>query len=400
MKKLTTCIFLLNCLVQQANAQINKGINFQAIARKANGLIVANKTIAIRLSIKNDSSLSAIEYQEIKSVTTNVLGLFTVMVGLPESNKIVSMGNFENIQWTTAEKYIQIEIDPEGTLLFESLGTHKINYVPFSFYADNVNAKNVAGIISITQGGTGVTNLKSLSTILNIEKVNNTPDSIKPITSAALLMINEKLKKIDTLTLSNRINQKLNKTDTLSLSNRINKKIETGDLSLAAIISGLGYTPARSEYGSFYDTAKQQTTISTATAVKFSSIQLSNNIGVVNNSTTNPTKITVTHAGTYNIRYTLQIIKSDAGNDEVSVWIRRNGSAYANTLTNYVIIGGAIKNNLTGSSFVELGDNDYVEIYFSVKNINTCLVGTLAQSSPTPSRPGTPAAAVTIHCLN
>lgn len=400
MKNSILCILLFSCLSQKANAQINKGINFQAIARKANGLIVANKSISIRLSIKNDSSVSAVEYQEIKSVTTNVLGLFTVIVGLPESNKIISVGTFENIQWTSSEKYIQIEIDPEGTLLFESLGTYKLNYVPFSFYADNVNAKNIAGTLNITQGGTGVTNLKALLTLLNIDKLNNTPDSIKPITSAEILLLNEKLKKADTVTLSNRINQKLNKADTLWLSNRINKKIEIGALSLADIISSLGYSPARSEYGSFYDTAKQQTTISTATPVKFSITQFSNNIGIVNNTNANPTKITVTHAGTYNVKYALQIIKSDAGNDEMSVWIRRNGSAYANTLTNYVIIGGGVKNNLTGSSFVDLGENDYVEIYFSIKNINTCLVGTLAQSSPTPSRPTTPAAAVTIHCLN
>ena len=400
MQKYTLCLLFLCCVIQQAISQNNKGINFQAIARKANGLIVANKTIAIRLSIKNDSSSNTIEYQEIKSVTTNVLGVFTVALGLPESNKIVSVGTFENIQWTTAEKYIQIEIDPEGTLLFEPLGTHKINYVPFSFYADNVNAKNVAGTLNITQGGTGVTSLKALSSILNIDKVSNTPDSLKPVTNAALLIINEKLKKADTLTLSNRINQKLNKADTVSLSNRINKKIDVGDVSLSDILSSLGYTPMRSEYGSFYDTAKQQASVSTATAVKFSMTQVSNNIGVVNNTNANPTKIMITHAGIYNVKYVLQIIKSDAGNDEVSVWIRRNGSAYANTLTNYTVIGGGVKNILTASLFVDLGDNDYVEIYFSVKNLNTCLVSTLAQSTPTPSRPGTPAATVTIHGLN
>jgi hypothetical protein len=111
-----------------------------------------------------------------------------------------------------------------------------------------------------------------------------------------------------------------------------------------------------------------------------------------------PTRITTSNAGLYNIKYTLQFIKSEATNDEVSVWIRRNSSAYANTNINFTIIGSGIKNTVSNSFFIELGDNDYVEIYFSVKNINTMLTS----SNPllTPSRPATPAAMITIQRIN
>jgi len=398
MKIIIFIVFAALTISAKTNAQSNKGISFQAIARKPNGLILPNKNIAIRLSIKNDSSASTIEYQEIKSVTTNVLGLFTILLGIEEAGKIVSMGSFENITWTSPDKYLQIEIDPEGGLVFENLGVQKINYVPFSFYADNVNAKNIAGVVSVKQGGTGVTSIKEIATLLSIDKVNNTPDSLKPINTYTMQALSEKLKKTDTLSISNRINLKLNKADTISLSNRINKKINSGEITHAEIIAGLGFTPTKVAFGNFFDSAKQQALVSVATPIRFSITHLSSDIAITNNTSLLPTRITVKYAGTYFIKYTLQLLKSDLATDEVSVWIRRNGSAYANTNLNYTVAGNNVKNILAAGYFVALGDDDYIEIYFSVKNTNSVLTGSLVQASP--SRPATPAVAVTIHSVN
>jgi hypothetical protein len=364
--------------------QTNKGINFQGIARDNNGYILANKSINIRISIKADTLSSKIEYQEITPITTSVLGLFTIVVGAYEINKIVAVGPFENINWSVAEKYLQIEIDTVGDLSFIYMGTQKINYVPYSFYADNVRAQNINGIIGLSQGGTGLDNLKDIKVLYNIDKINNTPDSSKPISNLALTAINDKLKKADTLSLSNRINLKLSSKDTISLSNRINNIA-----SLSVVY----------DYGSFYDTAKQAASaVSSATAIKFSYNGLLNNIAVQPNTSGQPTKITVVHAGVYKVSYAIQMIKSDIGVDEASVWIRRNGSAYLNTNTNFNIAGSNIKNLLTGNYLVDLDDNDYIELYFSVKNISSVATSTNAQASP--SRPATPSAYIILQKLN
>ena len=446
MKTIIFLFFAALTISPKINAQSNKGISFQAIARKPNGVILPNKNISIRLSIKNDPRISAIEYQEIKSLTTNVLGLFSIILGVEEQGKIISIGNFENIAWTSPEKYLQIEIDTEGGLVFEMLSVQKINYVPFSFYADNVNAKNIAGVVGVKQGGTGFTSIKEIAILLSIDKVNNTPDSLKPISYTTNIALNERLKKTDTLYLSNRINAKLNiadtiklskridtklntkdtsdlvdkidlklnkkdtsslsarinlklnKLDTISLSNRINLKINSGEITSAEIISGLGFIPAKVAFGSFYDSAKQQALVSVANPIKFSFTHLAADIAITNNTGLMPTRITVKHGGTYFINYTLQLLKSDIGADDVSVWIRRNSSAYANTNINYIVAGNNVKNILSATYFVELGDDDYVEIYFSVKNTNSILTGSLALTSP--SRPATPSAALTIHRVN
>lgn len=379
--------YLLGSITHQGFAQTtqtNKGINFQGIARDNNGYILPNKSINIRISIKADTLSSKIEYQEITPITTSVLGLFTIVVGAYQTNKIVAVGPFENINWSKAEKYLQIEIDTVGDLSFIYMGTQKINYVPYSFYAENVSAENINGVIGVTQGGTGLNNLKDIKVLYNIDKINNTPDSSKPISSLALTAINDKLKKADTLSLSNRINLKLSGKDTISLSNRIN--------SIASL--SVVY-----DYGSFYDTAKQAANaVSSATVLKFSFNGLLNNIAVQPNTSGQATKITVKHAGVYKVSYAIQMIKPDAGVDEVSVWIRRNGSAYLNTNTNFNIAGSNIKNLLTGNYLVDLGDNDYIELYFSVKNISSVVTSTTAQASP--SRPATPSAYIILQKLN
>ena len=376
--------YLIGSITNHAFAQTNKGINFQGIARDNNGYILSNKSINIRISIKTDTSSSKSEYQEITPITTNVLGLFNIVVGATETNKIISAGPFENINWSKADKYLQIEIDTVGDLSFIYMGTQKINYVPYSFYAENVSAENINGVIGITQGGTGLNNLKDIKVLFNIDKINNTPDSSKPLSSLALAAINDKLKKADTLSLSNRIHLKLNSKDTLSLSNRIN--------SIASM--SVVY-----DYGSFYDTAKQAASAtSSATALKFSYDGLLNNITVLPNTSGQPTKITVLHAGVYNVRYALQIIKTDIGVDEASVWIRRNGSAYLNTHTNFTISGSGIKNVLTGNYLVDLGSNDYIELFYAVKNINSIVTGSPTQTSP--SRPATPSVYIILQKIN
>ena len=225
-------ILLLFCfcsLSLTSYTQSNKGINFQGIARYSNGFVVADKTINLRLSILNDTIYKKVEYQEIKSVTTNILGLFTVVVGSYEIGKIITSSSFDNINWTNNEKYLMVEVDLTGDFSFITLGMQKINYVPFAFYADKVEAKNVVGILSLAQGGTGFTSIKDIKNNWQLDKVNNTLDSEKPASASVLALLNDKLNKTDTSSLSSRMNQKLNNSDTLSLSNRINLKLNKSD---------------------------------------------------------------------------------------------------------------------------------------------------------------------------
>lgn len=397
MKKTFYILFALG-LFNGVGAQNNKGIHFQGIARSESGMIIAKKQITLRISILTDTLSSNIEYQEIKSVTTNVLGLFYTDIGAEEAGKVITIGVFDLIQWQKEDKYLQVEVDPNNSLHFLQAGFEKINYVPYAFYAQE--AKMITSIVPIELGGTGVSNKIDILKSLGLEKVNNTPDSLKPASNAVNIGLNDKLKKTDTLFLSNRIHLKLNSADTLKLSNRINTKLNSLDTSgLSNRINALSNMIPKNYYCVFYDTAKQTAFTSTATPVKFNFKQIANKINITNNTANNPTRIVVLEAGIFQVNYHLQFIKSDAGADEIIVWFRKNSAAIAYTNNTYIIQGLGIKNTINNNFLLELDANDYIELFFSVKNVNTALQGTTSTTA-TPSRPATPAASISIYTVN
>ena len=155
----------------------------------------------------------------------------------------------------------------------------------------------------------------------------------------------------------------------------------------------------KNNYGFFYDTSKQTALVSTATAIKFNFQQITNKINITNNSANNPTRINFAESGIYQINYSVQFIKSDAGTDEVNIWFRKTNAAIANTNTTYAIQGVGVKNNIANSFLLELAANDYIELFFSIKNANSSLQGTVS-TTVTPSRPATPAASISIHAVN
>ena len=124
----------------------------------------------------------------------------------------------------------------------------------------------------------------------------------------------------------------------------------------------------------------------------------SNTATITNNTAGQPTRVTIQEAGVYKVFFKLQVIKLDIGNDELSIWIRKNNAAYPNTHQVFTIQGGAVKNSFIGNFFLDLGDRDYIEIFYSVRNAHAVLM-----SSPTlnsPSRPATPSAYLLIEKIN
>ena len=381
MKSLLLIYIIMSGIYIKGYSQIKAPIRFQGIARNEQGVLLADKQMNVRISLLKDSNEKRPIYQEIKSVKTNVLGMFFVELGQAEMGKVTTGTVFEAIEWDDSVQFIQVEIDPNNQLQFIQLGIQTISAVPYAFYAGIVQANHIKGVLTIEKGGTGVNNLKDLRAQLLIDKTNNTPDSLKPVSKAVTILINEKLNKIDTQILSNRINLKLNKQDTLSLSNRI--------ISLSTLI------PAASSYACLYDTSRQSAVANTATAINWSFSVVSKTITITQNSAGSPTRINNKEAGLYKIGYHLQCIKLDAGTEELSVWIRRNSAAYANTLSVYTILGAGIKNQVYGSHVVEMGENDYVEIIFSTRSTNVFLSSSPIQTNP--SRPATPAVYMTME---
>ena len=377
MRLITLAIIILLLLYNQMGlSQNHKGIAFQAAARTSYGVIMPNKKIQIRISILKDTLAEALLYQEIISVTTSPLGLFTILIGAAEPAKIITIGVFEKIDWTAGTYFMRVEIDPENNLQFIRIGQQQIQYAAYAFSADHVLAENVEGVLSIPQGGTGVNNLTAFKLALQMDKVNNIPDSLKILSKASIQALALKLDKKDTLSLSNRINQKLNK----------------GEMSASELALSLGFLPFETHFGAFSDTAKQVAIVNTATAVKWRDTIGQNQVSIGLNSSLDPTRLLVVKAGTYLVQYSLQVNNTQIANDEISVWIRRNGAAYPNSLRQFLTGAVGVKNIFSGQTIMVFGEDDYLELFFSVKHNQTQIFKTSALTNP--SRPAIPSAQI------
>ena len=377
MKSILLVFLILYCHIGMSQNQ--KGIAFQAVARTGNGVIMPNKLIQIRISILKDTTTEELLYQEIKSVTTSPLGLFTILIGNSEPAKIVTIGTFEKINWTAGTYFIRVEIDPNNHLQFIRIGQQQIQYTAYAFSADHLLAENLEGVLSIPQGGTGVNNLSALKLAMQIDKVNNVPDSLKILSKASTQALAFKLDKKDTSSLSNRINQKLNK----------------GEITSSELAIGLGFLPVEIHFGAFTDTARQTALINTATAVKWRDTVVLHQTAIGLNSSMDPTRILVVKSGTYLVQYSLQVSNTQVANDEISIWIRRNGAAYPNTLRQFLTGAVGVKNIFSGQTMMVFGEDDYLEIFFSIKHNQTQLLKTSNLTNP--SRPGSPSAQIMLY---
>jgi hypothetical protein len=399
---LTIIIVFLFCY-QIGLSQNQKGITFQAAARTSYGVIMPNKQIQVRISILEDTVSEELLYQEIKSVTTNPLGLFTILIGAAEPAKVITIGTFEKINWTAATYFIRVEIDPENHLQFIRIGQQQIQYAAYAFSADHVLAENVEGVLSIPQGGTGVNNIPAFKLALQIDKVNNIPDSLKILSKASIQALALKFDKKDNVPDSLKILSKasiqalalkLDKKDTASLSNRINQKLNKGEITASELALSLGFLPFETHFGAFTDTARQTALINTATAVKWRDTLAQNEVSIGLNSSLDPTRLLVVKAGAYLVQYSLQVSNTQIANDEISIWFRRNGAAYPNTLRQFLTGAVGVKNIFSGQAIILFGTDDYLELFFSVKHNQTQLLKTSALTNP--SRPATPSAQVTL----
>lgn len=129
-KQLITAFSLL--LVANIFAQVPQAFKYQAVARNANGELLVNQQISIRISIIDSASGGASVYSEIHKEGTNQFGLFSINIGEGITSDV-----FSNIPWSTGDKWIKIELDPAGGNNHIHIGTHQLLSVPYALYSGN-----------------------------------------------------------------------------------------------------------------------------------------------------------------------------------------------------------------------------------------------------------------------
>ena len=152
MKKLFLNLIIILLFSSYAYAQVPQGFNYQGQARNSDGPI-RNSTINLRFSILNGSTIGAAEYTETQTLQTNGNGSFSTVVG----NGLAVIGNFSGINWVTGNKFLKVEIDPNGGSNFVLVGTTQLLSVPYALYAEKSGNTLIAGE-GISINGNTITN--------------------------------------------------------------------------------------------------------------------------------------------------------------------------------------------------------------------------------------------------
>ncbi len=139
-----------------------QGINYQSVARNNAGQILTNQPIGLQITIHDSTAAGAIVYQEHHTVVTNAFGTFSVVIG---AGGLVQ-GNFGGIQWGSADKYVQVEMDFTGGTSYTNMGTSKLLSVPFALYAGT----SAADIRNIKYDTTGILNIQTAGNTFTINK--------------------------------------------------------------------------------------------------------------------------------------------------------------------------------------------------------------------------------------
>jgi len=123
--------------------QVPNQINYQAVARNSVGNVLPNRKITVRLSIRDVNATGTALYKETRTVTTNNFGLFNVAIGSPGADN--STGTINGINWGSAAKFIQVEVDPDGGSNFMNMGAAQLLSVPYALYAGNSGISTPTG---------------------------------------------------------------------------------------------------------------------------------------------------------------------------------------------------------------------------------------------------------------
>lgn len=144
MKKVITIGLFTLMTVFTIQAQVPEQISYQAIIRDAQGELLQNQRIDLKLSIVKGSTQVSSIYTETYSAMTNENGLVTLSIGTGTSSS-----NFADIDWGQGPLFIKIEANTQNSNKYNIVGTTPLLSVPYALYAKTaetaLNTQNDSG---------------------------------------------------------------------------------------------------------------------------------------------------------------------------------------------------------------------------------------------------------------
>ncbi len=122
--------------VEQRSASVTdvpQGIGYQAVARNANGDILANQPMGLRVSLVADAADGTVLYSETHSATSDAFGVVSIVIG-----QGTPLGTpFSEIAYDGQAMFVKLEADFSGGTTYTDLGATRVWSVPFALAAGN-----------------------------------------------------------------------------------------------------------------------------------------------------------------------------------------------------------------------------------------------------------------------
>jgi hypothetical protein len=167
----------------------------------------------------------------------------------------------------------------------------------------------------------------------------------------------------------------------------------TGAIGATGATGATGPAGGFGAYGSFYDTSTVPLTQSEVTAVPLNSTDFASGVSIVDGS-----KITFSVSGKFNIMFSSQIEKGDAGTDKLSVWLAKNGDNVPWSNTDVVITssGANSRHVVAWNFFVSVVPGNYVQILMTSTTSSQMVIRSVVGQT-NPIRPEIPGTIVTVN---
>ena len=153
-RTLLTLLSVLFCAITFAQS-VPQGINYQAVARDANGDVLMNQALTIQFSVISDITTSAVSWQETHTVSTNDYGCITAIIGQGTATSVGSSATFDVVDWGSTTHFLKVEMDGVD------MGTTQLMSAPYSLHtktADNIDPTDELQILSISGDTLSISN--------------------------------------------------------------------------------------------------------------------------------------------------------------------------------------------------------------------------------------------------
>ncbi len=140
-KLITICVVVLAATT--LFGQSPEMMNYQAVIRNANGLLVQSQEIGMQVSILQGAADGMAVYVESHTAETNINGLVTIEIGTG-----ISSGEFSSIDWANGPYFIKTETDPEGGTNYSVTGISQLLSVPYALHATSAEYAETAQTVS------------------------------------------------------------------------------------------------------------------------------------------------------------------------------------------------------------------------------------------------------------